>query len=334
VGIRNFNLAGGCEISAMRKILIIKTSSLGDVVHNFPAISDIRKNIPNASIDWVVEEAYLPLVRLHPGVARGIGVALRRWRGRPFRRDTWAEAGSLRRLVKTEHYDAVIDTQGLIKSALITSMANGRRHGFDAASAREPIAARFYDVRHHVSRGQNAVVRNRELVAHALGYRIEDPVDYGLMARASGAVQGIPREIVFLHSTSRADKRWAIERWIELGRLIEAAGARVLLPWGNGTERLRSENIAAALNHASIPDALSIDAAANLLAGCSGVAGLDTGLTHLAAALNTPVVAIYCATDPRLTGVYGAMRAKNLGGLDRAPEALQVFEALLSNGAL
>ena len=318
----------------MRKILIIKTSSLGDVVHNFPVISDIRQNYPNASIDWVVEEAYLPLVGLHPGVRRGIPVALRRWRGRPLKKDTWTEMGALRRLFKNEHYDAIIDTQGLLKSALLASVANGRRHGFDAASARERIAARFYDVRHHVPRAQHAVVRNRELAARALGYRIGEAVNYGTKNGDPEERQKPEREIVMLHSTSRADKHWAEEHWIELGQLIEATGAKVLLPWGNADERLRSERIANCMQRASIPEALSMQAVANLLARCNGVAGLDTGLTHLAAALDTPVVAIYCATDPGLTGVYGASRAINLGGIDRSPRVAQVFEALLSCGAM
>lgn len=342
--IRNFNLAGGREISAMKKILIIKTSSLGDVVHNFPVISDIRQNYPNASIDWLVEEAYLPLVGLHPGVRHGIPVALRRWRGRVLKKDTWTEIGAFRRLFKNEHYDAIIDTQGLLKSALLASVANGRRHGFDAASARERIAARFYDVRHHVARDQNAVVRNRELAASALGYRIGESINYGIKndgIKNYGINDSDPaerqkagREIVLLHSTSRADKYWAEEHWIALGQLIEAAGAQVLLPWGNAVERLRSERIANRLQRAAIPDALSIQALASLLTRCNGVAGLDTGLTHLAAALDTPVVAIYCATDPGLTGVYGASRAVNLGGIDRAPRVAQVFEALLSCGAM
>ena len=318
----------------MRKILLIKTSSLGDVVHNFPAVSDIRRNFPDAAIDWVVEEAYLPLVQLHPGVRRGIPVAIRRWRRRPLKMATWTEMGTLRQMFRHDQYDAVIDTQGLIKSALLAVAAQGRRHGFDASSAREPIAARFYDVRHHVARGQHAVVRNRELAARALGYRYGEAIDYGLRSGESRGRMTRECRIVLLHSTSRADKHWPEDEWAELGKLIEAAGAGVVLPWGNMRERLRSERIASSLRHAQIPGALSMQAVAALLEQCSGVAGLDTGLTHLAAALGTPVAAIYCATDPRLTGVYGATRARNLGGPGRAPQARQVFEALQTCGAM
>ncbi|MFM9970231.1 MAG: lipopolysaccharide heptosyltransferase I [Burkholderiales bacterium] len=316
----------------MRKILIVKTSSLGDIVHNFPAISDIRRNLPNASIDWVVEEAYESLAKLHPAIRRAIPVAVRRWRGRPLKRETWAEVGVLHRLFKSEQYDEIIDTQGLVKSAVLASVARGRRHGFDATSARERIAARFYDVRHHVARAQHAVQRNRDLVAHALGYRIEGLVDYGLNARVDDA-KADPY-IVFLHSTSRADKQWNESNWIQLGGMIEAAGRRVVLPWGNDSERQRSERIASALHMAIVPDAMSVEAAATMLANSSGIAGLDTGLTHLAAALNKPVAAIYCATDPRLTGVFGASRARNLGGVNQVPKPAEVFDALREHGAL
>ena len=160
----------------MVKVLLVKTSSLGDVVHNLPVATDIRRRFPDARIDWAVEEA--PLVALHPAVASVIPVAIRRWSRRPLGRSTWAEIGALRGLFRNHEYDAVIDTQGLVKSALLARAARGRRHGFDSGSAREPVASRFYDVKHHVARHLQAVVRNRLLAASALGYRIEAPADF------------------------------------------------------------------------------------------------------------------------------------------------------------
>ena len=315
-----------------RKILVVKTSSLGDIVHNFPAISDIQKNHPEAPIDWVVEEAYVPLVRLHPGIRRIIPIAQRRWRGQILSRRTWTEVGALRQLFRDEHYDVVIDTQGLLKSALLAVAANGTRHGFDGRSARERIAAFFYDEKHRVARDRHAVVRNRELASLALGYRIGSDVEYGIAGSRDDRHNA--GEIVLLHSTSRSDKCWAEENWVELGQQIESSGGRIVLPWGNAAERLRSQRIAKALKQAEVPDSLSMDAVAGLLARCGGVAGLDTGLTHLAAAFGTPVAAIYVATDPGLTGVFGAKRATNLGGVNQAPTALQAYQALIANGAM
>jgi len=314
----------------MKRILIVKTSSLGDVVHNLPVASDIRRHFPDALIDWVVEEPYAPLVRLHSAVRRGIPVALRRWRQRPLGRVTWKEIGEFRRLSQAERYDAVIDTQGLLKSAWIARAAKGRHHGFDAGSAREPFAARFYDVTHHVARSQHAVSRNRVLAAAALGYRVEDPIDYGI-ASPGPVTRPAQPYAVLLHGTSRRDKLWPEAAWTELGRALAARSLACVLPWGSDEEHKRSERIAQDLDRAEVPPLEPLDRLAVMLGKAVAVVGVDTGLTHLAAALGRPVAAIYCGTDPSLTGVYGAPRAKNLGGPGERPspeEALQALEAV------
>ena len=313
----------------MLKVLLIKTSSLGDVVHNLPVASDIRRRFPDARIDWVVEEAYAPLVALHASVAGIIPVAIRRWRARPLGTSTWSEIGDLRRLFGGGQYDAVIDTQGLIKSALLARAARGRRHGFDAGSAREGLAARLYDVTHHVARNLHAVTRNRLLVASALGYRADAPVEYGIRAAADAAGTLMRRRYaVFLHATSRADKLWPMDRWIGLGRALEARGMHCVLPWGSSEERRRSEAIAEALSTARVPALAPIAELAAVLAGAAAVVGVDTGLTHLAVALGVPVIALFCGSDPGLTGVYGAARARNLGVAGELPELETVLKTL------
>ncbi len=318
----------------MLKVLLIKTSSLGDVVHNLPVASDIRRRFPEARIDWVVEEAYAPLVALHPSVAGVIPVAIRRWRSRLLGASTWSEIVDLRRLFRKQPYDAVIDTQGLVKSALLGRAARGRRHGFDAGSAREAFAARLYDVTHHVARNLHAVTRNRLLVASALDYRADTPAEYGIRAVADAAdSEGRGRYAVFLHATSRADKLWPIDRWIGLGRALESRGMHCVLPWGSDEERRRSEAIAEALGSAQVPALAPIAEVAAMLAGAAAVVGVDTGLTHLAAALGVPVIALFCGTDPALTGVYGAGHARNLGGGGVSPELETVLKTLDELGA-
>jgi len=314
----------------MLKVLLVKTSSLGDVVHNLPVASDVRARFPDARIDWAVEEAYASLVGLHPCVGRVIPVAIRRWRARPLGTSTWSEIGNLRRLFGTEKYDAVIDTQGLIKSALLARAARGRRHGFDAASAREGFAARLYDVTHHVSRDLHAVVRNRILAGAALGYRPEAAVEYGIRTNVHTGDRG--RYAVFLHATSRSDKQWPVEYWIGLGRDLEARGMQCLLPWGNEEERHRSEAIGRALQTARVPGLAPLGQVAELLAGAAVIVGVDTGLTHLAAALGAPVVALFCGSDPALTGVYGAPRARNLGRPGALPDPATVLGSMQELG--
>lgn len=317
----------------MPKVLLIKTSSLGDVVHNLPVASDIRRRFPDARIDWAVEEAYAPLVALHPSVAGVIPVAIRRWCARPLGSSTWAEISDLRRLFGREQYDAVIDTQGLIKSALLARAARGRRHGFDAGSAREGLATRLYDVTHQVARNLHAVTRNRLLVASALGYRADAPAEYGIRAAAHAEVDSRERYAVFLHATSRADKLWPIDRWIGLRRVLESRGMRCVLPWGSDEERRRSITIAGELGSAPVPALAPIAEVATMLAGAAAVVGVDTGLTHLAAALGVPVIALFCGTDPARTGVYGAARARNLGGTGEHPELGTVLKTLDELGA-
>lgn len=315
----------------MLKVLLIKTSSLGDVVHNLPVASDIRRRFPDARIDWAVEEVYVPLAALHPSIAGIIPIAIRRWCTRPLGSSTWSEIGALRRLLGEQQYDAVIDSQGLIKSALLARAARGRRHGFDADSAREGLASRLYDVTHHVARNLHAVTRNRTLVASALGYRADAPAEYGIRAAAYAGRRA--RYAVFLHATSRADKLWPIDRWIGLGRALEKGGMHCVLPWGSNQERRRSEAIAQALESAQVPALAPIAEVAAMLGGAAVVVGVDTGLTHLAAALGVPVVALFCGSDPALTGVYGAARARNLGRGGEPPDLGTVLKTLDELGA-
>jgi len=318
----------------MLKVLLIKTSSLGDVVHNLPVASDIRRRFPDARIDWAVEEAYAPLVALHPSVAGIIPIAIRRWCARPLGASTWSQIGDLRRRFGREQYDAVIDTQGLIKSALLARAARGRRHGYDTGSAREGFAARLYDVTHHVARNLHAVTRNRLLAASALGCGADAPAEYGIRAAACAAdSEGRGRYAVFLHATSRADKLWPVDRWIELGRALEKGGMHCVLPWGSDQERRRSEAIAGELGSAQVPALAPIAEVAAMLAGAAAVVGVDTGLTHLAAALGVPVIALFCGSDPALTGLYGVADARNLGGAGERPEVGTVLKTLDELGA-
>ena len=292
------------------------------MVHHCPAVSDAARKLPAAEIDWVVEEPFAAIAAMHASVRRVIPVRLRRWR-QWWRAETWSEIGAFRAAVSAERYDAVIDTQSLIKSALVCACTRGERHGMDSASAREPLAARFYQHRHAVPRGLHAVERNRRLAAAALGYTLDRALDYGL-APITGDTGEAPYA-VFLTMTSRADKLWPEERWIELGR---ALGMRVVLPWGSDAERVRAGRIAAALSQAEVAPRMTLEQLARLFARAQVVIGVDTGLTHLAAAHGARTVGIYCGSDPALTGIYGAPRATNVGALGAAPSAGEALQAL------
>ena len=312
------------------RILLVKTSSLGDVIHCLPAVSDMRRALPHAEIDWVVEESFAEIPRLHPAVGGVIPVAIRRWRRALLVAATWREVAGFRRAVRLADYDAIIDAQGLVKSALLTALARGRKFGH--AHPRERLAALGYDVAIDIPRGQNAVQRNRQLAAGALGYELGDlPLDYGLTARPLQADWLNHKDYaVLLTATSRADKEWAEAHWQALGAALNAHGLACVLPGGSPAERTRAERIAGTLQHAHAAPALNLTDLAGLLAGARLVVGVDTGLVHLAAALGQPTLALYCASDPALTGVLADTPHANLGGPGRPPSASEVTASALS----
>jgi len=312
----------------MPRILLIKTSSLGDVVHNLPVVSDLVTAYPGAAIDWVVEEAFAAIPKLHPQVARVLPVAVRRWRRNWWYPDTWREINLFRHGLRQQNYDAVIDSQGLFKSAWIAAAAQGFRHGLDRKSAREPLGW-FYDRTYSVPWGQHAVERNRGLAAQALEYSLASAPHYGIVASPQ-AFNCLPSSAyaVLLHATSAERKLWPETRWIEFGRVLAAQSIICVLPWGDTAERERSVRLAGQIEQAVVPERMELHAVASLLAGARVVVGTDTGLTHLAGALGVPTIGIYCATDPAATGLYGCTNAVNLGGVDQAPSVDAVIETM------
>jgi heptosyltransferase-1 len=312
-------------------VLLVKTTSMGDVIHNLPVVSDIRRRLPDAVIDWVVEDCFAEIPRLHPAVQRVIPVAMRRWRKSLLSPATWSEIGAYRRVMKTTAYDAVIDTQGLVKSALLAAQARGPKLGHAASTAREPLAARFYDRTFAIPRGRNAVQRNRELVAAALGYSLDGlPLDYGIRADPVSASWLPARDYaVLLTATSRADKEWSEPDWRALGTALNATGLQCVLPGGNEAERARAQRLARDLGRAVAAPPMTLADLAGLLAGACLVIGVDTGLVHLAAALGRPTLALYCASDPMLTGVHADTPAINLGGHGTPPTAAETVAAAL-----
>jgi heptosyltransferase-1 len=290
----------------------------------------LRARLPGAYVAWAVEAPYAELVRLHPGVDEAIPVALRALRRTPLEAHAWRDLRTTRGALGRGRWDYVVDAQGLIKSAVVARWARAAVFGLDARSAREPIAARFYDVRIAVPRGSHAVVRNRRLLGEVFGHGTDAPARYGMRApEAPPPWAPAGRYAVLLHAASRADKRWPDERWIALGRELAAQGYVPVFPGGTDAERASAARLAAAVGTGALAaPAMALAEAAALIGHASGVVGVDTGLTHLAVALGVPTVGIYCATSPRLTGLHGA-HAVNLGGPGAPPDVASVLGATL-----
>ena len=311
------------------RILFVKLSSLGDIVHSLPAITDLAERRPDAHVAWAVEEAYVDLVKLHPAVGETIAFNLRGLRRSPLRPSAWRRMATARRAVRSGRWDYVVDAQGLLKSAYVAQLARAPAFGLDRKSARERLAARFYDVKIPVPWSLHAVERNRKLVGEIFGYRPEGAARYGLAPPAAQPSWApAERYAVLLHAASHAEKRWPEERWIALGHLLAQHGLALVLPGGTPAERAAAARMARALPDAMAAPAMSLDEAAALLGHAKVVVGVDTGLTHLAAALGVPTVGIYCATQPEETGVHGAAHAFNVGARGASPSVEAVAAAI------
>lgn len=288
------------------RVLLIKTSSLGDVIHSLPALTDAMRAIPGIRFDWVVEEGFAEIPAWHPAVERVIPVALRRWRKRlwqTWRRGEWQQ---FKAAIGARDYDLVLDAQGLLKSALLTRYARGLVVGLDRASAREPLASRFYDRGCSVPWGVHAVERLRQLFAQALGYALPQGLgDYALDRQRLLAGRLDAPYLMFLHGTTWATKHWPERYWRELAEQLAGQGWAIRLPWGNAEEQARAERIAAGLAQVSVLPKLNLAGVACELAGARACVAVDTGLGHLAAALDVPTLSLYGPTNPGYTGAYG-----------------------------
>lgn len=286
------------------RALIIKTSSMGDVIHTLPALTDAVAAIPDVEFDWVVEESFAEIPRWHPAVKRVIPVALRRWRKAPLAEKNRSEWRQFHKQIKQQPYDAIIDAQGLYKSAMLAYFAHGPRHGYDFRSIREPVASLSYQQRHCVSKSQHAVSRIRQLFAEVFNYQLTDQLpDYAISRQGNAAKQ---KKVIFIHATSRDEKLWPETHWIELGKKINQQGFAIQLPWGSAAEKARAEHIAKRLANAEVLPKLGLTEIAKILANASASVAVDTGLAHLAAALSLPTFTLYGPTDPSLIGTFGS----------------------------
>ena len=289
------------------RVLFVKLSSLGDVVHTLPAAMDVWRSVPDVQIDWVVERGFAPLVQACEAVQRVIPCDLRRWRQAPFSAQTRLDWRAFKRELQAQSYDAVIDLQGLSKSALVSFMARltptGRRHAMarrTEGSGYEAPTRWVADVTHTQPWHSHACERGRLLAAQAMGYTVPEHIDFGL--RPCGdersrpdilPLRVSPGTVAVVHGTSRDDKLWPLGHWVALGQRLQAQGRSVALLHGNDAELQRSEALAKSLPGAVVWPRLSLDQMLQPLSACAGVVGVDSGPSHLAVALNVPHVQLY-----------------------------------------
>lgn len=321
----------------MKQILLIKTSSMGDLVHTFPAITDLQRHLGDKfSLTWVAEESFADIAAMHPATQTVIPVALRRWKRAIFKRDTWREFAHFKELIQQKSWDLVIDAQGLHKSAFLARHAKAPIHGYDRESAREGSAAFWYQYRYSVpwANQYNAVTRNRRLFAQILGYSIDHPADFGIPKwEANSPYKPKQPYAVLLHGTSAARKEWGESDWIELGRALNKKGLATLLFWGNDREHRRAQYLAEAIPNTIVAPKLSLKAIAPLLSGADLVVAVDTGLAHLANTQDRPIVTLFLDGPPSYAGPIPTAHNNhviNLGGKGAHPSVTEVYNAIES----
>lgn len=310
------------------RVLIVKTSSMGDVIHALPAVSDIARNIPGVQIDWLVEKSFSAIPRQHPAVNRVISLQWRKWRKSLRSPDTKAALNSWRKEMAQEKYDLIIDLQGLLKSALFAHFATGPHAGYDWDSIREPIASLFYSRKGHVSRKLHAVDRCRQLCSKLLNYPLPTtPPDFGLKANHEAWTPGTGKFAVLIPCASRPEKLWPAENWIQVGKMLKDARFNIAVMWGSTEEERLAKQIACEFG-AEVPPFLTVAQVADTLAKAELVVGLDTGMSHIAAAHGRPTVGIYCDHEPGLAGLVGSGKVLSLGGKGKSPSLAEVKAAI------
>ncbi|VFP82199.1 lipopolysaccharide heptosyltransferase RfaC [Candidatus Erwinia haradaeae] len=290
------------------RILIIKTSSMGDVIQTLPALTDSMLTLPNPRFDWVVEEDFSEIPGWHPAVHKVIPVALRRWRKNWFSHKIRQEREKFKHTVQLNKYDAIIDAQGLIKSAwFITRLAKGIRHGGDFHSAKESLSSLVYDKRHRIHKKQHAVERMRLLFSKSLNYSMPQmDANYAIIDFFSNqASQDSKKNLVFLHATTQKNKHWPEKNWRRLISSMDVNGLNIKLPWGTNDEWQRAKRLAKGFSYVEVLPKLSLEELAHILINSRAVVSVDTGLSHLASALNQPNITLYGPTNHELIGNYG-----------------------------
>jgi heptosyltransferase-1 len=318
-------------MSSPKRLLLVKLSSLGDVIHNLPVATDIRRALPDTNIDWATEALYATLVGLHPAIRDVLPIHLRALKSRWYDPAAWGQLFDDKQQIANRRYDLVIDTQGLTKSAIVANWSNGEIAGYDRDSMRERFASRWYQHRYAISQHMHAVERNRALAATALGYELEGTCDYGLPTTWP-APTDLPAGpyVVCLHATSRADKYWSADSWVELGKQLNSRGIHVVFPSGSANEFAQSQYLANQLAAATAMPSKSYTETATVLSHALAVVGVDTGLAHLSVALQRPTIGLYVSTQPALTGLYsGGGSVMNLGGGSREkPATISVADVM------
>lgn len=323
----------------MKKILLVKTSSMGDLIHTFPALTDLMNHRPGEyALTWVAEEAFSDIAAMHPLTEHVIQFSFRRWKKNLFSAQTWREYRTFTSALRADAWEKIVDAQGLLKSVAITKIAANRgqspTYSYSKESIREPMAARFYDHNFSVPKGLTAIERNRALFAQVFNYKVAGAPDFGITHWEEKSLLTPDKPFAALiHGTSAESKEWPEEKWIQLGKWLAKQGIISILFWGNPREKTRAERMAKEILGAIVMPKVSLREAGLILSKASLIVAVDTGLAHLANTQDRPIVGLFLDSHAHYAGVIptkGNPHAQNLGGKGENPEVCEVIEVVRS----
>lgn len=323
----------------MKKLLLIKTSSMGDLIHTFPALTDLSRNCQGEyEITWVVEESFVDIAKMHPMTKEVIVFGSRRWKKNIFKRETWQEFNTFKKQLRSEKWDLIVDCQGLFKSAMITKLAAQKgkipTYSYSKASIRDPFAARFYDHGYSVEKGLTAIERNRQLFGKIFNYTPAPLADFGI--QHWNEISELTPEHPFaalIHGTSAENKEWPEEKWVEIGHWLSEKGLISILFWGNAREHERAIRMAEQIPNAIVMPRVSIQEAGLILSKASLIIAVDTGFAHLANTQDRPVIGLFLGSHANYAGVIPTEQnphAVNLGGKGENPDVSEVIQTIES----
>lgn len=316
----------------MKKVLIVRLTSMGDLIHTWPAVTDLKSHYPDVELTWLVDEVFSEIPLMHPGIGKIIPVGLRRFRQQIHLPSAWKRMYSVCQQLRETEWDRVVDCQGLLKSALFGKWTGRPLMGYDRHSIREPSASFLYDKNFEVKWLAPVIYRSRTLFSKVFGYQTEGLPVFGVTPSAKPDWLDADKYAVMLHSTSKTAKEWPESHWIELGQILTREyGVKLVFPWGNKVELERSQRLAQSLPDAMVAPRMSLREASGMLGHAKGVIGMDTGLMHMTNAFDVPLVGVYTHTDPALCGVTdtGSGCARNVGGKNQLPSVDDVLQTLL-----
>ena len=282
------------------RIAIVKLSALGDIIHAMVVLQFIKQHLPNSTVDWVVEQGFKDILANNPNINKIHTVNIKQAKQQKSFKLLFNEIKKLRKLPR---YDIVIDTQGLIKSAIVSrAIPSDKTFGFDKNSLRESFAAKFYTDTCNINYDENIIKRNATVISHALNIKIshDDILSKQSFLFSNGQISSdlfsdSKVNIALIPGASFESKIYPVNQYAQIANELKSQANFIIL-WGNEAERVMANQIQENAPEVHIANKLTLDELKSFIVQSNLVIGGDTGPTHMAWALNIPSITLFGST--------------------------------------